>query len=179
MNPDGGMATHALVAVLQRLPSLIGSRPEVAAELLDFLKRRDPDLHRQAVLHALHLGEIATDDAASALGLDIPAMRSALADLRSSEPPSTEGEIAVDPQGIARIQGTIVAVWELVWRFRQSGTVEALTAAFPALTEAQVRAGLAYAGLHPEEIARQILAYESHRRQVGLAVVEMPIPDQG
>jgi uncharacterized protein (DUF433 family) len=126
--------------VLERLVLLAKEHPDVLSSVSQALQESHPDLWSEAK-------EMDQDD---------PMF------VGSEMAPS----VAKDSSGVARVQGSVVAVWEIVRAFRKSGSVQALMAVFPGLTEREIRAALAYAGREPDEVGAQIQAFEDFRSQM-------------
>lgn len=152
------------------------TRPERLTAILSQLRFCYPEAYEELLLTALEHGDISIEDCAKDLDLD-PAelvMRQEAFRLQLSESLESPA-ISRDAQGTARVKGTMIAVWEIVRRFRKTASVSELREAFPSLTELELRSALAYAGRNPDEVQGQIAAYEEVKRQSsGMAVVHLP-----
>jgi uncharacterized protein (DUF433 family) len=129
--------------------------------VVEALRRGCPTLFEDAVLCGVESGEVSLDEAARILGSEPLVLEWRLdGRMERSTGDPDEALIDRDAQGTARIVGKQVAVWEVVREFRAAGSVGGLRAAFPNLSEHEVRAALAYAGRYPDEVAEKIRAYE-------------------
>ncbi len=152
-----------MICQVQRM---IRTRPERLTSILIQLKESLPEAFEEMILTALEHGDVTTERCAEELGVDQAALilkqeafRQLLSD--SAESPV----ISKDSQGTARVKGTMIAVWEIVRKFRKSSSVSDLRDSFPSLTELELRAALAYAGRNPDEVQGQISAFDELKRQ--------------
>lgn len=163
--------------LLPQLERFARSRPERLAQLLARLREDAPEIFEELVLTGLEHGDISPEEGALILNLSPEDLADRQERYRAAISEGEEASLIVrDRAGIARVAGSIIAVWELVRAFRKAGTVAALHKLFPSLTETELRAALAYAGRHPEEVQARILAYEQSRLDLqGKAVVNSQI----
>lgn len=151
-------------------------QPDRLKALLAPMKTQMPGLYEELLLSAVEHGDLDQDSAAEALGVTLEGLhdRLELYRLRVSVA-DVDGIVSLDVQGVARLRGTIIPVWEIVRAFRKVGSVTELALLFPSIPESSLRAALQYCGRHPDEIAAQIQNYESRRGSTGdSALVEVP-----
>ncbi|MBL8065575.1 MAG: DUF433 domain-containing protein [Chthonomonadaceae bacterium] len=150
--------SHWLVPQLEKLSK---SRPDRIDDILAVLKRERPEIFEEIVLIAIDHGHISRLQAAELLGAELQGVEFRLQVFRDAYEADAESQvIELNRQGVAHIAGKHVTVWEIVREYRQAGSVDEIRGAFPALTEGELRAALAFAGRNPDEIGSQILAYE-------------------
>lgn len=168
VNQDAWMITQ-----VQRMAK---TRPERLKAILSQMRHSLPEAYEELLLTALEHGEVTLQQCAHELGLDDAEMIMRQEAYRQLVSESLESPvISHDIQGTARVTGTMIAVWEIVRRFRKTASVSELRESFPSLTELELRSALAYAGRNPDEVQGQIAAYEEVKRQsAGLAVVHLP-----
>lgn len=150
--------------MMLQVERLAKSRPESLARLLCALRRQHPEAFEEMVLLALEHGDLTSAEAGVQLGISEAEVSTRHERLRSKVCDGEEYSlIAFDGNGVAKVKGTVVAVWEVVRQFRRSQSVAELHAMFPSLTEMEVRSALAYAGRNPDQIHGQIRAFEEFR----------------
>ena len=162
-----------MISQVQRMAK---TRPERLTAILSQLKVCHPEAYEELLLTALEHGDVSLEQCATKLNLDLAEMVMKQESFRLLLSESLESPvISRDAQGTARVKGTMIAVWEIVRRFRKTASVSELREAFPSLTELELRSALAYAGRNPDEVQGQISAYEEVKRQSsGMAVVHLP-----
>ncbi len=147
--------------LLPQIERLARTQPGKVEALLDAVRHSLPEFHSELVMMALEHGDLDESQAAAALETDpvslalrLEAYRKAVAEGASMD------SVEIDANGVARIEGKHVTVWEVVREYRRTGSVSAMRGAFPGLSEAELRSALHYAGRNPDEIGAQIRAYE-------------------
>ncbi len=160
--------------MISQVQRMARTRPGRLTSILLQLRERHPEAFEELVLTALEHGDLSCDRCAQELGVDQPALEAKQEAFRQMVSDSAESPvISKDSHGTARVNGTMIAVWEIVRKFRKSSSVSDLRDSFTSLTELELRAALSYAGRHPDEIQGQISAYDELKRQgVTSAVVQ-------
>jgi uncharacterized protein (DUF433 family) len=149
---------HWLIPQLERLGKTDSRRIE---ELLDVVRAYRPDLLDELALMAVEHGQLTHEEAAEILGSDTVVVAIRLQTLRDAFDEAVQGQTIVkDKNGVAKIDGKPVSVWEVVREYRRTDSVDAMKGALGSLTESEIRAALVYAGRNPDEIGAQIRAYE-------------------
>jgi len=146
--------------LLPQITRLAKSDPPKFAELAETLQLHAPAVYEALALMAVDRGDLSADDCAGHLCTDRAVVDSRLEDFRRDTLEVDSHFVEKDAAGVARLAGTQVAVWEVVRAFRKLGSVGDLKAKYTSLTETELRAALAYAGRHPDEVGEAIQAYE-------------------
>lgn len=150
-----------LIPQLQRLAR---SRPERLEGLIGRIKAVSPELYEELALAAVEQGELSHEGCSEALCIEIDEVCQRLEIYRRDLSEALDEELVVlDSNNVARIRGSLVSVWEVVREFRKLQSVAELRAAFPSVTELELRSALCYAGRHPDDITAQIAKYELMR----------------
>lgn len=173
VNESNFMSVHNDTWMIAQVQRLANTRPERLTVILSQLKESLPEAYEELPLTALEHGDLTLSDCAGRLGVDQAELQIKQESYRTLLCEANEFPmIAKDSQGTARVKGTMVAVWEIVRKFRKAASVLDLKESFPSLTELELRSALAYAGRHPDEVQAHIAAYEELRKQANhLAVV--------
>lgn len=151
---------------MSQVQRMARTRPRRLTAILFQLRESNPEAFEEMILTALEHGDITCDQCAHELGLDQEALAARQEAFRQRLSDSDESPvISRDPHGTARVNGTMIAVWEIVRKFRKSSSVSDLRDSFSSLTELELRAALAYAGRNPDEIQGQISAFDELKRQ--------------
>lgn len=146
---------------LPTLERLARSHPERIDEFLEAVRASRPDLFDELHLMAVEHGNLSREEAAVRLHAEPSAVETRLQVYREALTFESESQVIErDRQGVARISGKHVTVWEIVREYRRTDEVDAMGSTFPGLTEGDIRAALIYAGRHPDEIGAQIRKYE-------------------
>lgn len=149
---------HWALPTLERLGR---NHPEKIDELLEAVRSARPDLFDELHLMGVEHGVLSREEAADRLDADPGTVETRLQVYREALTFESESQlIDHDRFGVAHILGKHVKVWEVVREYRRTDGVEAMSPAFPGLSEGELRAALIYAGRHPDEIGGQIRAYE-------------------
>jgi len=149
---------HWVIPQLERLAKSDAGRID---ELLDVVRAYRPDLFDELTLLAVEHGQLSHEEAAEVLGSDTVVVAIRLQTLRDAFDEVVQGQTIVkDKNGVAKIDGKPVSVWEVVREYRRTDSVDAMKGAFGSLTECEIRAALLYAGRNPDEIGGQIRAYD-------------------
>lgn len=150
-----------LIPQIQRLAR---SRPERLEGLISRIKAVSPELYEELALAAVEHGELSPEGCSEALSIEIDEVGRRLETYRRDLSEAMDEELVVlDSAKVARIRGSLITVWEVVREFRKLQSVAELRAAFPSVTELELRSALCYAGRHPDEITQQIAKYELMR----------------
>lgn len=137
--------------------------PERLEALLSEALSHDPQSKLDYALWAIELGELSRAEAAEWLDIDAAELDTKLEQMRGTISDDERSRLVViDQNGIARLSGTSVTVWEVVREFRRSDSVEGINRLFPNLSPQAIRSALSYAGSNPDEIGAQIKSYEEH-----------------
>lgn len=146
-----------LIAQLQRLAA---NRPDRFQDFAAKLQSQFPEFYEELALSAISDGQLSIESCAIALGTDPDSLSDQLEIYRSGlnqgDPPVL---IEIGENHVARLRETGVKVWEIVYKFRSLGSIEALQEAYTALTQGELKAALRYAERHPEEIEARITEY--------------------
>lgn len=121
-----------------------------------------PGLYEELCLMAVEHGDLANESCAVCLCTDVSELAVRLEIYRRDS--SENGDpilLEVDAQKNAKLTAAGTYVWEIVRKFRELGSLEALQEAYSGLTASEIRAALTYAERHAEEIDAKIAAYES------------------
>lgn len=158
--------------MISQVQRMARTRPGRLTAILFQLRESHPDAFEEMVLTALEHGDLSCDRSAQELGVDQADLAAKQEAFRQMLSDSVESPvISKDSHGTARVNGTMIAVWEIVRKFRKSSSVSDLRDSFNSLTELELRAALAYAGRNPDEIQGQISAFDELKRQGPTSVV--------
>lgn len=147
-----------LVAQLARMARV---NPERFETFLRRLQANQPEIFEELALMAVDSGVLTTPACAACLATDEASVVVRLEIYRQVEDGSTSGVLVeTDESRVARVSGTGVSVWEIVYKYRELGSIEALKEAYPGLTDGELRAALRYADRYPDEVELQISKYE-------------------
>ena len=147
--------------ILPQLERLARSHPERIDDLLESVRHTRPDLFDEFHLMAIEHGQLSRAEVAERLGADPSVVETRLQVYREAMTFATKSQvIEMDRHGVARIADKQITVWEIVREYRRTDKVEKMGAAFPGLSEGEIRAALIYAGRNPDEIGAQIRVYE-------------------
>lgn len=147
--------------LLPQLRRMAITHPERLDAVLQEVIDNHPELFEELAIIALDSGDLTPGQAAEVLATDPQKVEELLKQYRQKAAESVGVLIGKDIQGVARVPGKHVTVWEIVRAYRKMGSVAALRAMLPGLSEDEVRAALAYAGENPDEIGAQIREYEA------------------
>ena len=149
---------------LSQLQRLSETDPDRARVALESLFERDPDLLKDLAAMAVDGGELSVEAALDETELSNEELDARLASFRNRSFTADRAVVYDSESRIARTAAGI-PVWEVVRAFRRLGSVESLTAAFPALSTAELAVALRYAQEHPAEIEAQIARFEGMREK--------------
>ena len=144
---------------LGELCRLADRDPQRAERIMEALWTTHPRLLGELAISAVDLNEITAEEAAAVLGVSPEEVRSRVETFRKAERPSAP-IVEDDGTGIARLAEGHVPVWEVVREYRKTKSIDVLSAAFPALTDAELRAAIDYGDDHAFEIDQLIKKYE-------------------
>lgn len=144
---------------LQRLAKLDIERVE---SLLNTLFLQYPSLYSDLAIAAVDQEQMTVAECADRLGMSEEVIEERRADWRRRMLTTTDTAVVVHEgsKSVARLAEGHLSVWEVVREYRKVGTLEALRASFPGVSEVELASALRYAQEHPEEIEEQIQAYE-------------------
>lgn len=138
--------------------------PALAEEALNTLWSQVPGLYEKLLFDSVHSESLTLSDAADRLGEpEILVQERYAAYLAIAEIPQTRAALERESGKCTRLAGSGVTVWEIVRFFRKSENFEDLQRAFPALTRLELITALEYGQNEPDEIQRDIEAYEQIR----------------
>ena len=131
--------------------------PQRVDRLAEALWTSHPRLLGELAISAVDHNELTLEEAAEVLNVSVEEVRSRVETFRRAERPTIP---IIDEQGIARLAEGQVPVWEVVREHRKCGSMEELAKAFPALTETELLAAIAYGEHNGEAIDKLIERYE-------------------
>jgi uncharacterized protein (DUF433 family) len=152
---------------LDQLSKLRQSDAERVESMLNTLWQSYPGLVEELAAMAVVKGDLATEAAATLVGMTVPQMEAMVVAVRNRQA-SAETDLIHVQGKVAKISDRGVAVWEIVREYRKLGSVERLADSFPTLTRAEIAAALRYAQSNSADIELQIARYEealSNRRR--------------
>ncbi len=171
------MSVHNDTWMIAQVQRLAKTRPEKLTAILSQLRESLPEAYEELLLTALEHGDLTFSECAGRLGVDQAELKERQESYRTLLSEANEFPmIAKDSQGTARVIGTMIAVWEIVRKFRRAASVLSLKESFPSLTELELRSALAYAGRHPDEVQSHITAYEELKKQSAPTAVVNSVP---
>ena len=132
--------------------------PQRADRIVETLWSTHPRLLGELAISAVDKSEISLEDAAVVLNVSPEEVKSRVEAFRRAERPSAP---IVEDEGTARLAEGQVPVWEVVREYRKCGSFEDLAKAFPALTETELNAAIAYGTDNAAAIDDLIEKYES------------------
>jgi uncharacterized protein (DUF433 family) len=146
---------------LDQLKVLSTTKPGTIQKALDALWIAMPSLQKEVILTALAEGRINATYAARELNLSEDVVIEQAAEFGS------EGTgrpilslIECEAGKAAKLPESGLAVWEVIRKFRQLGTIQAVLESFPSLSEAEMQSALGYATMNSEEIDKNIRDYD-------------------
>ncbi|MDI9641362.1 DUF433 domain-containing protein [Kamptonema cortianum] len=145
----------------ETLTALQQESPDRFDAVLASLRREAPEVFEEICLVAVATGRLTQSECAEILATDTRSLGIRLACHDQAEPESSSSLIEVGANGIAKLKGTHVTVWEIAREFRKHDSVKTLNESYAGLTEKELRAALQYAGRNPDEISGQIRDYEA------------------
>lgn len=155
------MSTSSEHWLASQLGRLAKTNPERFESFARRVQASQPDIWEELALMALQNGDLNTEACAICLETDPGSVAVRLEIYRQVEDNETAGVvIETDEHGVARLSEAGVNVWEIVYKHRDLGSIEALKEAYLALTDGELRAALGYADRHPDEIDARIAEYE-------------------
>jgi uncharacterized protein (DUF433 family) len=159
------MVTEERIApwMATQLERMATMRPQRMAQLLASLYAAHPELEIELAAMAVDDELITADEAAKSLNISQQVVDEAVEAFRSNlAVEASEAVLVKDVNGVARLAKHHIAVWEVVRAYREHSSVSAVVAAFPGLSQWDVRAALGYAGNNPNEIGELVEQYEQY-----------------
>lgn len=146
--------------LLKQLGGLLTRQPENFSRVVGAIRRELTDEFEEMVLGAVDCGELSVENASELMMTDEAGLDSKL-EIYRQEHDGLEVNILIETneRGVAEISGTKAKVWEIVLKFRELGSLEALQSSYLGLTLSELKAALRYADRYPDEIERQIEAF--------------------
>ena len=132
--------------------------PQRADRIVETLWSTHPRLLGELAISAVDKNEISLEDAAEVLNVSPEEVKSRVEAFRRAERPAAP---IIEDEGTPRLAEGQVPVWEVVREHRKCGSMEELAKAFPALTETELDAAIAYGTENAEAIDQLIEKYES------------------
>lgn len=146
--------------LLKQLGGLTYRQPENFNLVVGVIRRELPDEFEEMVLGAVDCGDLSVENASELMLTDEAGLDSKL-EIYRQEQDGLEVNILIETneRGVAEISGTKAKVWEIVLKFRELGSLEALQSSYLGLTQSELKAALRYSDRYPDEIERQIEAF--------------------
>lgn len=149
--------------VIRQLTELAERDPDRFDAVVASLWAAHPELRDELAIRAATVSELSVTDAAAVMGVTDEEVHRrierAVLNWQNVDDAIVVGEAK---NSVARLSGTQIAVWEVIREYRRLGSVEALTQSFPVVSKALLAAAFRYAAAHPDEIEKQIEAYEEY-----------------
>lgn len=147
--------------LIPQLTRLAKANPERYETFWRRVQQNQPDIFEELALMAVDRGDLTAETCAVCLETDVSSVAVRLEIYRQVEGNETTGVmIETDEHGVARLGDTGIKVWEIVHKYRELGSIEALKESYLALTDAELRAALRYSDRNAEEIEARISEYE-------------------
>jgi uncharacterized protein (DUF433 family)/predicted HTH domain antitoxin len=153
---------------LKQLVRLSQHTPHRAQEVLNLIWSSQPNLYSELAIAAVDQEQLSVDRCAEILQLSVIEVEALLVSYRQSshqptlETPTPVTQAVVHGEGaLARLPESGVAVWEVVRKYRQAGSWQALLEAFPSVNVNELSMALEYANEHRQEVNSAIEHYEA------------------